>query len=193
MAAILTTTVRGHRGAELRTWSDRDLLAGVRAGSDAAYGELYRRHEPALRRFVRSLVAPSQVDDTIAETFVRVLAAISRGNGPDDEPIRYLIVSARSVAARWYRQHKRAEGMHQRLASSGPAAGPEDLLADPNVEAAFRSLPERWQQAIWWSEIDELGPAEIGERFEIGPNAASALTYRARKALRDAYQTLESA
>lgn len=176
-----------------RHLADDELIAAVRGGDREAYGEIFRRHEPAIRRFVATLVPSSAVDDVVAETFASVLRAISRGHGPTDEPIRYLMVSARSMAARHHLRQKRIEVLHHRLGPDETTDGPEAHLSDPRVGEAFQSLPLRWRQAIWWREIDDLDPSEIGERFEIDPGAASALTYRARRALRRAYLVLESA
>src|SRR6187549_2022204 len=53
--------------------TDADLIAAVRAGDRSAYAQLYERHEPAARRTARQLSAsPHDVDDLVAEAFVRV-------------------------------------------------------------------------------------------------------------------------
>ncbi|MEZ5138351.1 MAG: sigma-70 family RNA polymerase sigma factor [Acidimicrobiales bacterium] len=173
--------------------ADHELLVAMREGDRSAYGEIFRRHEPAIRRFSASLVPHAAVDDVVAETFASVLRAIAHGHGPTDEPIRYLMVTARSMAARHHLRQRRADLLHQRLGGDATEPGPEERLADPHVGEAFRSLPDRWRQAIWWREIEGLDPSEIGERFAIDAGAASALTYRARRALRSAYQLLDTA
>lgn len=63
-----------------------------------------------------------------------------------------------------------------------------DAIVDSEAIAeAFRSLPERWQHALWLSEVEQLPPRAIAEALAIRPNSAAALTYRARAALRKAW------
>jgi len=62
-------------------------------------------------------------------------------------------------------------------------------VADADLVAAFGTLPVRYQQVIWWCEVEGLSAAEIGRRLRISTNAAAALSFRARRALRDACAT----
>lgn len=52
------------------------------------------------------------------------------------------------------------------------------------ASAAFRSLPGRWQEILWYSEVERLRPAEIGPLLGMKPNAVAALALRAREGLR---------
>jgi DNA-directed RNA polymerase specialized sigma24 family protein len=55
--------------------SDPSLTALVRAGDTDAYGRLYARHVESARRLARVLSDnPSDIDDLVAEAFVKVLA-----------------------------------------------------------------------------------------------------------------------
>ena len=179
-----------------REWaqeSDAALLLAIRAGDRAAYSEIYRRYEPVARRYARSLVPASAVDDVVAESFARVLGAISRSHGPSDHPVRYLMVTVRTTAADVHNRQRTLDRLRRQLVPRGDEESPEDRLADEHLTEAFRALSARWRMAIWWSEIDGMGPSEIGERLDIGANAAAALTYRARRALREAYLERASA
>lgn len=172
---------RGDRGR-----TDAELLAEVRGGDLTAYGEIFQRHEPAVRRFANSLVPSSAVDDLVADTFGATLRALHRGRGPTDEPIRYLIVTARTMA---YRHYKR-QAMTERLVPSHPGkheVAPEDAVVDDRLVNALATLPSQWREALWCREIEGLDPQAIGERFQISAGAAAALTYRARRGLREAY------
>jgi len=60
---------------ELESSDDAELLAAVREGNDAAFGELYRRHVGAGRAAARALTrSQADADDAVAEAFARVLA-----------------------------------------------------------------------------------------------------------------------
>lgn len=48
-------------------------------------------------------------------------------------------------------------------------------------------LPERWRNALWYSEVEQLTSSEVAGVLGISPNAAAALTYRAREGLRRAW------
>ncbi|MFX5517661.1 hypothetical protein ABTD52_18110, partial [Acinetobacter baumannii] len=53
--------------------------------------------------------------------------------------------------------------------------------------SAFRSLPTRWQEALWYSEVENLKPRHFAPLLGLAPNAASALVVRARQGFRDAW------
>ena len=52
---------------------------------------------------------------------------------------------------------------------------------------AFATLPERWQAVLWHLEVEGDSPADIAPLFGLSANAVSALGYRAREGLRQAY------
>jgi len=186
----LGVTARTSRDLALQ--SDEDLLLRVRQGDRRAYAELYERHHRVLRRYARSLVPADDVDDLVAESFTAMLRAINSGKGPVDTALRYLMVVVRNGAVTFYQRRAKATETVARLALE-PTPEQVELTADPHLDAAFRSLSPRWQQVLWWSEIEDLPPTEIGERLGLAPTAASALAYRARRALRAAYESLSDA
>lgn len=176
----------------IATETDEELLLRVRHGDQRAYAELWERHHRVLKRYARSLVPADDVDDLVAESFTAMLRAIHSGKGPVDSALRYLMVVVRNGAVTFYQRRAKASETVARLALE-PFPEQADLTADPHLEAAFRSLSPRWQQVLWWSEIEDLPPTEIGNRLGLAPTAASALAYRARRALRAAYESLSEA
>jgi RNA polymerase sigma factor (sigma-70 family) len=180
-----------HRvGGDLRAQSDAELITGVRAGSDAAFGVLYERHSGAARAAARSLGASrSDTDDLVSEAFVRVLSALQRGGGPEVAFRPYLMTCVRNA---WY-DKARKDGR-----VDVPGEVPEDvnlalLNVPPDSEdarmvaAAFASLPERWQMVLWHTEVEGRPAADVAPLLGIAPNAVAALAYRAREGLRQAY------
>lgn len=167
--------------------TDQHLLDAVRAGHDAAYGELYRRHEQTVRKYARSLVAAHEVDDLISESFARMLQALRRSKGPVDHPIRYLLVTARTTAVtlrqRGHRQHEIRH--HPTLRMVTPDDGPG--TTDDQLIEALVELAPRWRTALWLNVVEGLTPAEIGRHLDLSPAGVSALLYRAKRALRCAY------
>ena len=58
---------------------------------------------------------------------------------------------------------------------------------------AFASLPERWQMVLWHLEVENQKPADIAPLLGMSANSVSALAYRAREGLRQAYLNMHSA
>lgn len=177
----------------LATWSEEDLLLHVRGGDPAVFGELYRRFEGDARRLARSLVRPDDVDDVVAEAFAKMLRALDRGKGPVDGAVRYLMVTVRTTAMSSYGRRAKNARIVESVGATVPTAPTEETpfaVEDPALLEAFRSLSPRWRQVIWWTEVEGMGPGDVAARLDITAQAASALAYRARRALREAYATV---
>ena len=175
--------------------SDAELIAGVRAGESAAFGVLFERHGAAARR-VASMYSgvPSDVDDIVSEAFARVLKALQQGDGPDMAFRAYLFTVVRRTGLDVISKGKRTR-LDEDMTTHDKALGyekPSDEPALDNFEQsvvadAFKSLPERWQVVLWYTEIEKKSPAEVAPLLGLSPNGVAALAYRAREALRQAY------
>ncbi|WP_157877846.1 sigma-70 family RNA polymerase sigma factor, partial [Streptomyces kanamyceticus] len=192
---------------------DADLIAGMRAGDDSAYEELYRRHAEAVRRYARTCCRDAHTaDDLTAEVFARMLQAVRGGSGPEHAVRAYLLTTVRRVAAGWTKSAKReqlvddfavfaaqaARGaeVSDDTASVGSFGAGLDLGADVRAmhEAeqsmamqAFRSLPERWQAVLWHTEIEDESPSDVATLFGLDANGTRVLASRAREGLKQAY------
>ncbi|MDF2978295.1 MAG: hypothetical protein K0S40_3023 [Actinomycetospora sp.] len=182
--------------------SDAELIARLRGrGADqdstAAFATLYARHHDAARALARQLArSPADADDLVAGAFTRMLEVLRAGRGPTEAFRAYLLTSVRHLAY----DRTRAE---RRLDLTDDLAGVHG--ADPEVTVvpftdtalaglertlaaqAFATLPERWQAVLWHLEVEGDSPADIAPLFGLTPNAVSALGYRAREGLRQAY------
>ncbi|WP_285036864.1 sigma-70 family RNA polymerase sigma factor [Plantibacter sp. ME-Dv--P-095] len=169
--------------------SDAELIDGTRAGSQDAYGELWRRHANAGRTVARSITSSLDPDDLVSESFARIYQAVGRGKGPTGAFRPYLFTTIRNTAAAWGRS--RRETSLDTLDSfedpdTNEASSMEAL--DRSLSArAFRSLPTRWQEVLWYTEIEGMTPAEVAPLLGMKPNSVSALAYRAREGLREAW------
>jgi DNA-directed RNA polymerase specialized sigma24 family protein len=97
------------------------------------------------------------------------------------------MVAVRTTAFTSHRRRARAAEVKARLGLERELPESGQAFTDPELLAAFASLSVRWRQVIWWSEVEALGPHDIGRRLGLSPTAAAALSYRARRALRAAY------
>ncbi|MGM1018766.1 MAG: sigma-70 family RNA polymerase sigma factor [Actinomycetota bacterium] len=170
--------------------SDHELVDRVRAGHTSAYAELWRRHAGPAYSVARTFER-LDADDIVSEAFVRVLRAIKSGGGPTAGFRPYLIMSVRNVGRRWYTQDTplpagELEYVIDPSAPEGELAAVEDFEGGAAV-AAFRGLPPRWQEVLWYSEVDGMKPREISGLLGMAPNAVSALIVRAKRGLRDGW------
>ncbi|MFD0632462.1 sigma-70 family RNA polymerase sigma factor [Catenulispora yoronensis] len=176
--------------------TDADLIAMVRAGDRRAYGPLYERHRRAALRVARHLARDeAAADDLAAEAFTRVLAALDRGNGPDEAFRAYLYTTLRRTAFDWAESEKRirlVENIAELEVTAAPVTGedrdPLDEAFDRQLTSqAFHTLPERWQIVLWHLEVEGESPAQVAPLLDLSPSAVSALAYRAREGLRQAF------
>jgi RNA polymerase sigma factor (sigma-70 family) len=182
-------TATGQHAADNDT-DDGVLLARLRAGEDAAFGELFSRHSAAVRRLAFSLAGDrAEVDDLTAEAFFRVLQAIRRGSGPVDNVRGYLLLVTRRVAWEWRVRRRDVPVSDEELTHR--AGTNQDTSVDSTertlITRAFISLPERWRNVLWKVEVEGERPAVVGINIGLSANATAALARRARQGLRAAY------
>ena len=128
-------------------------------------------------------------DDLVQEAYARIYQSILRGGGPTGSFRAYLFTSIRNTAAGWGRARRETTSddleMIEDPATSERAT--EDALDRSITVQAFRSLPSRWQEALWYSEIEGMKPAEVAPLLGMKPTAVAQLTFRAREGLREAW------
>ncbi|MDH2415332.1 sigma-70 family RNA polymerase sigma factor [Nocardioides sp. CER19] len=174
---------------------DAELISAVRAGDADAYGLLFERHVGAARRLARQLVSAGDVDDLVSEAFAKVLSVLQRGGGPDLAFRAYLLTSVRRLHVDKIRSGRRLSPVDD-LTPYDPGVPFEDTAVsgfeNATAARAFASLPERWQQVLWHTEVERQKPAEVAQLLGMTPNSVSALAYRAREGLRQAFITMHA-
>lgn len=174
--------------------ADDVLLSRTREGDRDAYGELWLRHSTAAYAVARAYPR-LDADDVVAESFSRILAALSTGRGPGLAFRPYLLTTVRNVLRDWGTRPtaETVDDFDQTIDPAVLDAEDATIAAFDSTAAstAFRSLPTRWQEALWYSEIDGLKPRQFAPLLGLAPNAASALVVRARRAFRDAWITTQ--
>src|SRR3954449_5053486 len=173
--------------------TDPELISRVREGDVGAYGTLFSRHVDAATRLARLLVGGPDADDLVSEAFVKVLNVLLGGGGPDIAFRAYLLTAVR-------RLHVDKVRGQQKLTTAGDMTpyDPGVPFSDTAVAGfeggaaakAFASLPERWQMVLWHLEVENQKPADIAPLLGMSANSVSALAYRAREGLRQAFLTM---
>ena len=170
-------------------FSDAELVRATREGSRRAYAALYARHYLSALKYAKTLTS-SDAEDVVSEAFLKVYAAIKAGHGPEQD-VRYYI---RSAVRNTYISMVRA----RRAAPAGDAI--EDVVGDRGADIAslrsfdgsattraFLSLPTRWQEVLWCTEVEGFTREHTATLLGMNANAVSALSFRARDALRTAW------
>ncbi|MGO1771023.1 MAG: zf-HC2 domain-containing protein, partial [Microbacterium sp.] len=155
--------------------ADADLVLRSRSGDADAFGELWARHARAGVVAARSVAPSLDPDDLVQEAFATLFQEIRRGGGPTGSFRAYLFAAIRCTAE----SRERAD----------PApAGPVDAALDESLTVTvFRHLPERWQETLWYTEVEGRKPSEIASLVGLDATEAAQLAYRARAGLRDAW------
>ncbi|GEM_PF-253770 len=185
--------------AQERVWSeafsDAELITVVREGDTSAYGALYERHAAAARTVARQYVrSTADADDVVSDAFARTLSVLQGGGGPDVTFRAYLFTVVRRLSYDLVNGARRTQPTDDERTfetAFGPMASTEDPTLEgferSTVTRAYQDLPERWRAVLWYTEVENLSPAEIAPILGLTANGVSALAYRAREGLRQAY------
>ena len=195
-SAFPETSIPMSIASSIEAPGDAELISAVRGGDVDAYGTLFERHVDAARRLARQLVPAGDAEDLVSEAFVKVLGVLQRGGGPDVAFRAYLLTSVRRLQVDRFRATAR---LH--TTDDMEAFDPGVPFVDTAVEGfesaaaakAFASLPERWQLVLWHTEVEGDKPADIAPLLGMSANSVSALAYRAREGLREAFLTQHAA
>ena len=170
--------------------SDAELSERIRSGDTRAFAELWQRHYRPAYRAAQQFARTMEPDDLISEAYLRVYQQLLAGRGPTTAFRPYLYSVIRNVAAT---RGKAA----QRLATDPLFDDPVDARIEPDhmevalerslTTKALRSLPERWQTVLWYTEIEGMDPHEVAPLLGISANGVAALALRAREGLRQAW------
>lgn len=172
--------------------TDDELLDDVRSGNRAAFARLYARHQAkALRVARRNTRQTADAEDVVSEAFAQTYSAIVSGGGPKTNFGSYVLTAVRNGAIKTTTSGRRLLPTSDvdHLDTSIPAA--EDMAVQSAESAELvdilTTLPERWQQVLWRTQVEGDPPREVAEDFGTSANSVSALTRRAREGLQLSY------
>jgi RNA polymerase sigma factor (sigma-70 family) len=183
---------------DLSELDDGALVQLARDGVHDAYAALYSRHAHPAQRLARHLGMRDEAEDVVAESFAQVLELMRRGKGPETSFRAYLFTTIRHDSARRAKARQKLVPTDDDSAIDtmvGLDAGQLDAFEASAIRAAYTSLPARWRTVLWQVEVERRKPQDLAPVLGLSPNGVSALAYRARSALREAYlkQHLRSA
>ncbi len=169
--------------------SDAELLESARSGDTDAFAELWRRHYRSAARVARQFTSSIDADDLVSEAYARIFQRVLAGGGPTGAFRPYLYTTIRNLASSWGAasrdvQVDAIEDFEDERIPDDPAAWALDRTL---TAKAFRSLPERWQTVLWYTEVEGMDPHEVAPLMGLTANGVAALSYRAREGLRTAW------
>uniref|UniRef100_UPI00262EF6A4 sigma-70 family RNA polymerase sigma factor n=1 Tax=Microbacterium sp. TaxID=51671 RepID=UPI00262EF6A4 len=169
--------------------ADADLVLRTRSGDRAAFGELWSRHYLAGTSVARSITSSIDPDDLVQESYTRIYQAILKGGGPNGSFRAYLFTSIRNTAAAWGRSRRETpiDELDVIVDPSSTADAADEAIDHDLTAEAFRSLPARWQEVLWYTEIEQMKPATVAPLLGMKAGAVSQLAFRAREGLREAW------
>ncbi len=178
--------------------SDADLaqlLSQVRAGDSDAWGELYRRHAPAIFRFCRrTLPAREDAEDATTEIFMKV----RRKLGTYDSS-RPFLAWLYKVAGNHCWDTLRRRRIRQDLETADVEAlplehpGPSQLEqmqaqhTNGEVRTALAKLPDRARMALVLRYYADMSYDEIADALGVRRPLVGVLLLRARHQLREVF------
>jgi RNA polymerase sigma-70 factor (ECF subfamily) len=158
---------------------ERSLVEQARAGSRAAFGQLYQQYSRMVHGLLLARVPYSEVEDMVQDVF---LLALRRLPGLRDEKAfgGWLAMIARNQAIDYHRRAPKTaelkEGMLQELPPQ-----PEALA----VLDTIRSLPEAYRETLMLRLVEGLSGPEIAAQTGLGSDSVRVNLHRGMKMLRE--------
>jgi RNA polymerase sigma-70 factor (ECF subfamily) len=177
--------------------SDAELLVAVAAGDLPALGELFDRHEPALRRYLSRMGIPrADVDDLVQATFLEITRAApsfdARHSG------RSWIFGVASIMLRRHRHFLRRAAarisawvMPEAAAEDTPAELFERAEAERRFARAFAALSEKKREAFVLVTLEGLSGEEAAKALGVPVNTIWTRLHHARVELSAAIEEKE--
>lgn len=175
--------------------SEKKWLDGAHRLEESALSAIYDTYSPALYRYTYRLLGdPQAAEDIVAETFYRLLRALSVGGGPKDHLRAYLYRVAHNLVMDLYRSNQpfTEDADLQSLPLHSENMSPEaETFKD--IEGA------RARQMLWLLTADQrqvivlkfyegLTNQEVAASLEKPVGAVKSLQHRALRSLRRIYE-----
>ncbi len=186
----------GQHFPELEGADDVALCSFVRAHADAplgraAFAALYDKHREAITAQAYTMTGDwARAEELAAETFTRVLRALSSGNGPQESVLGYLLIALRSEAGRVAQLEAKSVAVEPESIAEFFEAAPDfvdELSEREQIVNAFSSLSDDARQLLWLVEVEGLATDDAAMHLNMAPGALRVSLHRARKRLATSY------
>ena len=177
------------------------MLAALRAGDEAAFGQLVDRHHGALVRLARTFVPTDAIAAEVAQdTWLAVLRQLDRFEGRASLKtwiFRILVNRARTRGVRERRtvpfsscrDPDEEVDLGERQAATRAWWDPERRLGSLECREALRAalaeLPARQRAVVTLRDVEGLSAEEVCDLLAVSPGNQRLLLHRARTRLRE--------
>ena len=168
----------------------------IDAREHLSFQELYRKHEPAVRRWIRKCAQrEEEVDHLVHETFLKAWTHLPQFRG-EARLTTWLFRIATNEVRQLDRQQRRWNQRHWMPTSS---LRREELLADPSafslttvmksdtvakLRAAIQGLPKPMRDALTLRDLEEEPISQAAARLGLTISALKSRHFRARRELK---------
>lgn len=162
-----------------------DLVRQAARGDQESFEELYRRHSQTAWRLAQAVsIDRDGAVAAVGEGFGRSLRGLRRQSRLDSEAYRPLLLAAVYKAAvdHVHSHQSPTPAFSTRALPKGKGAhskGANTAL----LEAAFRSLPERWRAAVWLGDAEGMEADRVAPALGVSAAVATQLLTRGRRGL----------
>lgn len=175
---------------------DSQLMEQVRAGDEAAFEQIYHRHERRVYGFLWGRVQDDALAaDLTQETFARLWRA--RDSWQTSGSVAgYLLLTARTLLIDEHRRREVRNSWKQDVEAAPRASSPspervlERQETAERLNAAVDALPERTREVFTLKRDANLSYHEIAVLLGISRNTVGVHMYRALKQLRESLEDL---
>lgn len=184
------------------SFGEETLVARLKAGDDASFGLLVRRHGgPLLATARRFLKNEEDARDAVQDAFLKAHQAIGgfEGESALSTWLHRILINVCLMKLRSRRRKPEApiEELLPRFLEDGHRAAPdpawpEDAYSELErretsafVRERIEELPDSYRAVLILRDIEELDTAEAAARLEVTQNAVKIRLHRARQALRE--------
>jgi len=170
------------------TTGDRADWALSIAGDGAAFGRVFDRHAPRLRRHaIRLVPTPSDADDVVAVTFLEAWRRRDHVRFVDGSLLPWLLVTATNSAHNLTRSTTRHRRFLARFPVDDPAPDPAERFSDGDAVAALQGLGLADQRVLTLCVIEGLSEREAAAALGVAPGTVKSRLHRAKARLQQQY------
>lgn len=176
---------------------DDDSLTNLLSSSDwgSALAVLWDRHAGLLYSAARAVCrADDDARDAISDALANIAQRAADGTLQITSSFKaYSALAVRNAALNTIRRTGRvdvSDDIDLDTSAGGPSFLPDPVVDDLEtsfVATAFASLPERYRQVLWLTEVEGLPPREVADIVGLSANNVSQIAVRARTALREGW------
>lgn len=166
----------------------RELIRQAQQGDTEAFGKIYDSYFESVYRFVAFRLPEEQVEDVVADIFVKTWEKLHTYRVRKKIPFgAWIFRIARHTVVDTYRKHREHEQMPETIEDQDRYNRAESRVKQKHLMHTMRSamdkLPSRYRDVLQLSYMAELPHSEVARVMRITEGSVRILKHRALKKL----------